>query len=81
MQIRGVYFDWKKTGKHDLGMIAEEVGEVIPEVVTYEENGKDAKALDYGRLVVVLVEAVKVQQQEIQTLKQEVNRLKAEFIE
>jgi len=30
MKLRGVYFDWKNNSKHDIGMIAEEVGKVIP---------------------------------------------------
>ena len=74
--LRGVYFDWKADGKHDIGMIAEEVGKVIPEVVTYEENGKDAKSLDYARLVSVLVEAIKEQQKQIEELKSEIEELK-----
>jgi len=47
-------------------MIAEEVGKVVPEVVSYEENGKDARGIDYARLTALLVEAVKEQQREIQ---------------
>ena len=35
---------------------------MIPEVVAYEENGVDAKSVDYARLVPVLIEAVKEQQ-------------------
>ena len=69
LRLRGVTFNWKADGKHDIGMIAEEVGEVIPEVVAYEENGVDAKSLDYARLTAVLVEAVKAQQGQIETLK------------
>ena len=61
-RMRGVSYDWKADGKHDIGLIAEEVGEVIPEVVAYEHNGKDAKSVDYARLVAVLIEAVKEQQ-------------------
>jgi hypothetical protein len=74
-QIRGVYFDWTNNGKRDLGLMAEEVGKVLPEVVAYEENGKDAKSLDYARLVAVLVEAVKEQQKEIESLKGEIESL------
>ncbi|MCR4438964.1 MAG: tail fiber domain-containing protein [bacterium] len=73
--LRGVSFDWKADGKHDIGLVAEEVGEVIPEVVTYEENGKDARSIDYGRLVAVLIEAIKEQQQEIQRLEAAVQSL------
>jgi hypothetical protein len=47
-------------------LIAEEVGKVIPEVVSYEDNGKDAVAVDYAKLVPVLVEAVKEQQQSLE---------------
>lgn len=46
-RLRGVTYDWKADGKHDVGLIAEEVGEVVPEVVAYEENGQDAKSVDY----------------------------------
>jgi hypothetical protein len=59
-QLRGVYYDWDKEhgGRHDIGMIAEEVGEVLPEIVAYEENGIDAIGLDYSMLSPLLVEAV-----------------------
>lgn len=69
-QLRGVTFNWKKNGKHDFGLIAEEVGEVFPEIVAYESNGIDAKSVDYARLVALLIEAVKEQQTEIDLLKQ-----------
>ncbi len=75
MKLRGVYFDWKKTGKHDIGMIAEEVGKVIPEVVEYEKDGKYAKSLDYARLTAVLVEAIKEQQKEIEELRDRIKKL------
>ena len=58
-------FDWRADGKHDIGLIAEEVGEVVPEVVAYEENGRDAKSVDYARLVPLLVESIKEQQEVI----------------
>ncbi len=59
-QLRGVYFDWddEHGGQHDVGMIAEEVGAVLPEIVNYEENGIDAHGMDYSKLTPLLVEAV-----------------------
>ena len=45
-------------GHHDVGMIAEEVGAVLPEIVNYEENGTDAVGMDYSKLTPLLVEAV-----------------------
>ncbi len=59
-------------------MIAEEVGEVIPEVVAYEENGEDATAVDYTKLVPVLVEAVKEQQQLLEDKDSQIAALKQE---
>jgi len=64
-QLRGVSYDQKDSGKHEVGVIAEEVGKVVPEVVTYEDNGKDARGVDYSRLTALLIEAVKQQQKEI----------------
>ena len=39
-------YQWKADGTADIGLIAEEVGEVIPEVVAYEANGRDALSVD-----------------------------------
>jgi len=65
-RLNGVSYTYTVNGTHDIGMIAEEVGKVVPEVVSYEENGKDARGIDYARLTALLVEAVKEQQREIQ---------------
>jgi hypothetical protein len=65
MNLRGVSFKWKDGGKEDIGLIAEEVAEVIPEVVAFEENGEDAQSVDYSRLVALLIEATKEQQKQI----------------
>ena len=53
----------------------EEVGEIIPEVVAYEGNGRDATSIDYGRLTAVLIEAVKEQQEQIETLSKRIEEL------
>jgi len=45
-----------------VGVIAEEVGAVIPEVVTWEKNGTDAQSVDYSRFTPLLIEARKEQQ-------------------
>ncbi len=79
-RLRGVTFDWKADGKHDLGLIAEEVGEVVPEVVAYEENGTDAKSVDYARLVALLIEGMKEQQREIETLAAAVKALESRIL-
>jgi hypothetical protein len=77
LQLRGVSYEYTPTQKRDIGMIAEEVGRVVPEVVTYETNGIDAQSIDYARLTAVLVEAVKEQQQEIRRQQTQLQHLKA----
>ncbi len=74
-RLRGVTFDWDEThgGHHDIGMIAEETGEVIPEIVTYEPNGIDAVGMDYSRLTPLLIEAVKALSDEIAALRAQQN--------
>jgi hypothetical protein len=60
-RVRGVYYTWDADhgGEEDIGMIAEEVGKVLPEIVAYEANGIDAIGLDYSKMSPLLVEAVK----------------------
>lgn len=75
--LRGVTFDWKDSGRRDIGLIAEEVGKVVPEVVTYEDNGVDAKSLDYAHLVALIIEAIKEQQRMIDDQSRELEDIKA----
>jgi len=65
-QLRGVSYDLKANGRHEVGVIAEEVGAVVPEVVAWEKNGTYAQSVDYGRLTALLIEATKEQQTLIQ---------------
>lgn len=71
-QIRGVSFDWKSDERSSFGVIAQELEEVLPELVTTKEN----KSVNYNGLIAVLIEAVKSQQEEINTLKNEIELLK-----
>ena len=61
-KINGVSFTWnekshKETGKKDIGVIAQEIEEVLPEIVETRDNGY--KAVDYPKLTALLIEAVK----------------------
>lgn len=73
MRLNGVSFDWKPEhgGTPDIGFVAEEVGEVVPEIVTWEEDGEFALGLNYDRISALAVEAIKVQQQQIEELRAE----------
>jgi hypothetical protein len=61
-QLRGVRYHWTSDGRADVGLIAEEVATVLPELVTYEADGTTIRGLRYAPLVGVLVEANKAQQ-------------------
>ena len=63
--LRGVSYKWKDTGRKDIGLVADEVQEVLPELVV--EKGH--KHIDYGHMIGLLVEAMKEQQKEIEELK------------
>ena len=63
--LRGVSYKWKNTGKKDIGLVADEVEEVLPELVVENEH----KQMDYGHMIGLLVEAIKEQQKEIEELK------------
>jgi hypothetical protein len=64
-QLRGVSFDWKETGKGSYGVIAQELEEILPELV---KNG-EVKSVNYNGLIGVLIEAVKELKKEIEELK------------
>jgi hypothetical protein len=63
--LRGVSFDWKETGKSSYGVIAQELQEVLPELV---KNG-EVKSVNYNGLIGVLIEAVKELSEEVKELK------------
>ncbi len=73
--LRGVEFDWKKSRKHSIGFIAQEVEKVLPQVVSTDKNGY--KSVDYSRITSVLVEAVKKQQEKIEEQEARIKNLEA----
>lgn len=79
-QLRGVSYDLQSSGKHEIGVIAEEVGAVVPEVVSWDKNGKDAQGVDYSRLTALLIEATKQQQTLIQKQQEQLQAQQAEIL-
>ncbi len=69
LQMRGVTYDKKDNGVKEMGVIAEEVYEVLPEVVLKNEEG-EIDSVSYGRIVGVLIEAIKDLKKEIEDLKE-----------
>tara|TARA_R100001463_G_scaffold35853_3_gene77801 strand:- start:6776 stop:10573 length:3798 start_codon:yes stop_codon:yes gene_type:complete len=74
-KLNGVEFDWNDKQDlykgHDIGVIAQEVEEVLPEIVDTREDGH--KAVKYDRMVALLIEVAKEQQQQINELKEKLN--------
>jgi hypothetical protein len=77
-KINGVTFEWKKADDkmkkevhsfegNDVGVLAQEVEKVLPEVVATRDNGY--KAVRYEKIIPLLIEAIKDQQKQIDELK------------
>ena len=82
LNLRGVSFiktnrsdDDPNRGKTEIGVIAQEVVEVVPEVVTYAED-VDEYGVDYGNFAGLFIEAMKEQTEIINSLREEVADLK-----
>ena len=74
LALQGVSYKWnlgERKGQSDIGLIAQQVEKVIPEVVRDKTNidGDTYKSVNYEHLVGVLIEAIKEQQKQIEELK------------
>ena len=63
--LRGVSFNWKEDDRKSYGVIAQELAEVLPDLVSYGE----IKTVNYNGLIGVLIEAVKELKAEVEELK------------
>ena len=82
--LKGVTFNYKKDGSKSTGLIAQDLEKVLPEAVYTSETLVDIKegekpeehlAIHYGNTVGLLVEAIKEQQEQIETLTAKVKEL------
>jgi len=64
-QLRGVKFDWKESGNPSYGVIAQELEQVLPELV----HGNEPKTVNYNGIIGVLIEAIKELKAEVEELK------------
>jgi hypothetical protein len=76
-QVQVREFDWKKNGNHQVGMIAQELNNIIPEVVTVggESESENPWAVDYGKLTPYLIKAIQEQQVLIESLTARITAL------
>jgi Chaperone of endosialidase len=73
-RLHGVRFDWRDSGNAGIGLIAEEAKSVVPEVVALGPDDGEPVGVDYGRLVALLVEAIKELQEQVAQLRVEGTR-------
>jgi hypothetical protein len=78
-RLRPVSFRWRADDQADFGLVAEEVAEVEPLLVTHNGRG-DVEGVKYDRVAVVLVNAVKEQQAQIAALQARIESLEAPTI-
>ena len=85
LNLRGVSFNLKKDfqdnnidSKRKIGLIAQEVEPVLPEVVYTAEDGY--KSIAYGNIVALLIEGIKEQNKEILNLRNEIEKLKEKLL-
>ena len=68
LQMRGVTYTKKDNGVNEIGVIAEEMYNILPDLVLKNEEG-EIDSVSYGRITAVLIEAIKEQQKQIEELK------------
>jgi hypothetical protein len=84
-KIGGYNFEWNQLGEEntnnkgkDVGVVAQEIEEVIPEIVTTRDNGY--KAVQYEKIVPLLIECIKDQQIMIENLQGQIDEIKSKII-
>lgn len=77
-RFRPVRFNWIADGKRDLGLIAEEVAAIDPDLAVYNEKG-EVEGIKYDRFGVIAVGAVNEQQKQIEELRETIRRQQEEL--
>jgi hypothetical protein len=87
MALQGITFNWDRKADPDfnfddrnhLGFSAQDLEKIVPQVVSTANDKMQTKSVAYGDLVPLLTEAIKEQQQQIESQKQENQQLKSEL--
>ncbi len=77
-QLNPITFDWKQGGMRDLGLGAEDVAAIEPLLVTYNDRG-EVEGVKYDRIGIVLVNAVKEQQTQIEAQDAKIKALEMQL--
>ena len=76
--MRGVTYIRKDSEVKEIGVIAEEINEILPDVVLKNEEGQ-VDSVSYGRLSAVFIEAIKELKQEINEQSLIISELKSKL--
>ncbi len=77
MSLKGVSFNWKKSKAPSLGFIAQDVENILPELV--HSNDKDEKSVLYGNIIPLLIETMKIQEVQINQFENNVKTLEMQL--
>jgi hypothetical protein len=72
LQLNGYTFNWKETNKESVGVIAQELEEIFPQLV----SGVSQKSVNYNGIIAVLIESIKELNQKVEDLTEEVRSLR-----
>lgn len=73
LSLRGVEYDRKDDGEHQIGVIAQEVEKVLPELVKNSDSG--IKSVAYQNMIALLIEAIKEQNLIISSLSSRIDKI------
>jgi len=71
MHCEVLIFNWKENGKKQIGVIAQEVEKILPELVEMRPDGY--KGVHYDNIIGLLIESIKEQQKQINELKEKID--------
>ena len=77
-RFQPITFTWRDNGRKDLGLGAEDVAKIDPLLITYNATG-EIEGVKYDRISVVLLNAVKEQQKQIDTQAAQIRRQQADI--
>ncbi len=82
LRIEGVTYtrkDLPTNERRHMGVVADDLLQIVPELVYVPENDEEMKSVSYSNMVALLVEAIKEQQTQAEELKQQIEKLKQEI--
>ena len=78
MKLRPVNYTWKDNDRKDLGFIAQEIREILPELVMESKDSMNTLLMNYQGVIPVLVKAIQEQQKIIESQNLSIEQLKTE---